>query len=212
MQVSADHPKRRIFSAFFENMFLLFVMAFIAWAIEIVDFFVGGMLDRGIVPRDPDSLMGIVTAHWLHGSFPHIISNTVPFLMLGGFVLLGGRALFWKVSICIALLGGGLLWLFGSYGNHFGASLVIFGYLGFLLTRGIFEKSALWISISVITVVLYGGLLFGMLPGQANVSWDGHLFGFVAGIVAAKTLVPRNKTIYQPVPGVVPPPLPGNRG
>lgn len=195
---SAPPPRRDLVGAFFENSFLLLLIVFLAWCLEIVDYFLGNSLDSfGIRPRVPESLMGIATAHWLHGGFGHILSNTIPFVMLGGFVLLGGRMMFWKVSTFVAAMGGGLLWLLGGGGNHLGASLMIFGYLGFLLTRGFFERSALWVSISVITLFFYGGMVFGVLPGQKGVSWEGHLFGFIAGVVAARLLVPSRETIYR---------------
>jgi len=197
--------QRNLFVTFLDNGVLLLGLTFVAWILELVDWMLrtsspDGIysLDRfGIHPRDPHSLVGVVTSHWLHGGWGHLMSNTFPFIMLGGFVLLGGRALFWKVSFLISLVGGSALWCFGGPGNHLGASLVIFGYLGFLLTRGIFEKSALWISVAVITLVLYGGMIFGVLPWQEGVSWEGHLIGFFSGILAAKWLVPKNLPIYQ---------------
>ncbi len=186
-----------IFTALFENIFLLLGLTLIAYCLEVIDLLSGNALDQfGIRPRHLDSITGIFAAHWLHGGFRHLVSNTVPFLMLGGFVLLGGRAMFWKVTCCVGLLGGGLLWLLGGSGIHLGASMVIFGYLGFLLTRGIFEKSPLWIAVSVITLLLYNGMLFGVLPGQPGVSWEGHLVGFLAGIAAARFLVPKHRSLY----------------
>ena len=202
MEMNSRGKGRRrgsILAAFVDNSFLLLGLAFLGWSLEVIDWLVlGGFLDRfGIRPRDPDSLGGLLTCHWLHGSFPHLFSNTLPFIVLGGFVLLGGRAMFWKVSIFVALVGGGLLWLLGGNGNHLGASLVIFGYLGFLLARGIFERSALWVVISIVTLFLYGGMIFGVLPSRGDVSWEGHLFGFVSGIAAARILVPKSLGSYR---------------
>lgn len=192
-------PRRNLLAAFFDNIFLLFGLTFAAWGLELVDFFLGNRLDAfGIRPRETTGLPGIVTAHWLHGGAKHLFSNTLPFLMLGGFVLLGGKKLFWKVTLFVGFFGGGLLWLLGGSGeNHIGASLVIFGYLGFLLARGFFERSGLWITVSVLTLLFYGGMIFGILPGKEGVSWMGHLLGFFAGIAAAKMLVPKNVPIYR---------------
>ena len=141
-------PRRRSLAAtFFDNIFLLCGLTVFAWSLEVVDWFLGHRLDHfGIWTRRIEGLTGILTAHWLHGGFPHLLSNTLPFLMLGGFVLLGGRALFWKLSIFVAILGGTLLWLFGDLFDpvkkpHLGSSLVIFGYLGFLLTRGFLKRA-----------------------------------------------------------------------
>lgn len=193
-----------IVSTFLENVFLLLGLCFLGYAIELADAIIRGIdFDKlgGITPRRFSQLHGVITAHCLHGDFVHLISNTVPFFVLGGFVLMGGRSMFWKVTLFVALMGGGLLWLLGIGRNsvHIGASMVIFGYLGFLLSRGIFERSIFWIIISVITLFFYGGLLLNVLPGQAGISWEGHLYGFIAGITAAKILVPRHGKIYQSI-------------
>ena len=184
---------------FFENAILLLVLICICWGLEFIDFVTRHFLDNfGIRPRRIMGIPGIFTAHWLHNGFSHLLSNTAPFFVLGGFVLLGGRALFWKVTTFVALVGGALLWLIGGKGeNHIGASLVIFGYLGFLLTRGIFEKSPLWITVSIITLLFYGGMVFGILPGKTSVSWVGHLSGFICGIICARTMLSRNRVLYQ---------------
>jgi len=196
--------------AFLQNLFLLLSMIFIAWVLWVVDWvtrpFFHLNLDQvgGIHPLEPSHLHAIVTAHWLHGGLDHIMANTGPFFLLGGFVLIGGRTLFWKVTTFVALTGGSLLWLLGGIGNnHIGASLVIFGYLGFLLSRGVFEKSPLWIAISLVTLFLYGGMIFGILPGHPEISWQGHCFGFLSGVFAARLFVPRNRSLYR-----VAPPLP----
>lgn len=172
-----------------ENLFLLGGMAALLWGIEILDtlsFFVS--LDQfGIRPRSGSGLVGVVTAPWLHAGFGHLVSNTLPFLAFGGIILASGRKYFVAVTLFTAIAGGGALWLLGPPGtNHIGASLVIFGYLGFLLSRGFFERSAFWVVVSLVLAVAYGGVLFGVLPGQSGISWQGHLCGFLAGILSAK--------------------------
>ena len=160
----------------------------IMWAVAILDLLPFIHLDRfGIRPRSVAGLAGIVCAPFLHAGFGHLLANSIPFVLLGGIVLLGGRRVFWRVTIFVTLLGGLAVWLFaGRFTNHIGASGLIFGYLGFLLARGIFEKSAAWMIAAVAILIAYGGLLFGVLPGRAGVSWQGHLFGFLAGIAAAR--------------------------
>ncbi len=167
---------------------LLLSLLGIMWAVEILDHLPFIDLDRfGIRPRSVAGLAGIVCAPFLHAGFGHLIANSVPFVILGGIVLLGGRAVFWRVTIFVVLVGGLGVWLFaGRFTNHIGASGLIFGYLGFLLARGFFEKSLTWTLTACAILVVYGGLLFGVLPIRAGVSWQGHLFGFLAGIGAAR--------------------------
>lgn len=163
----------------------------IAWGLEAVDqFVVKRSLDQyGIRPRDLDGLWGILCAPLLHGGFGHLAANTVPFLVLGWFVLAGRKGDFFLVSVIVIVLGGAGVWLMAPPESvHIGASGLIFGYLGFLLSRGLFERSLGSILVAVIVGLLYGGLIFGVLPGEPGVSWQGHLFGFVGGAIAAKLL------------------------
>ncbi len=188
-----DHRRERLVTAVRENLLLLVGAVAIAWGLEVFDFLFRGLLDNfGIKPRSMPGLIGIFAAPFLHLGFGHLISNTVPFLILGGIVLIGGRRVFLASSLIIIVVGGMALWTLGPGGtNHIGASLLIFGYLGFLLARGIFDKSAFWIVVSIVILVFYGGMLAGVLPGQPGISWQGHLFGFLSGVLAARVLFTR---------------------
>lgn len=162
------------------------------WAIEVVDsLLLGSSLQaHGIDPRTWDSLEGIVLAPFLHDDWGHIGANTAPFAVLGLLVTLRGLGTFTKVTALVVLLGGAATWLFARGGTgqnlvHIGASGLIFGYLGFLLAAGLFERSLQAIAVAGLVGFLYGGLLWGVLPGQHHVSWEGHLFGFLAGVFAA---------------------------
>lgn len=190
---------RSVFATIKSHLTLLFGLLGIMWAVEILDLLPFIHLDRhGIHPRSIQGLPGIVFAPFLHDGFGHLIANSLPFILLGGTVLLGGTRTFWRVSIFVTLAGGAAVWLFaGSFSNHIGASGLIFGYLGFLLARGYFEKSLPWMFASCLVLIVYGGLLFGVLPGRSGVSWQGHLFGFLAGIVAARTLLPAGKKLLR---------------
>lgn len=160
------------------------------WAIEIIDHLPGMNLDvYGIIPRRIIGLRGILFAPFLHGNFPHLIANTVPFLTLGWLVMLRRTGDFWIVTAIAALIGGLGTWLIApSFSVHIGASGIIFGYLGFLLSRGYFERNFASIALSLTVGILYGGLLWGVLPRQPGISWQGHLFGFIGGVVAARIL------------------------
>ena len=172
---------------------LLFGLLALMWGIEILDFLLPIIqLDRfGIRPRSIAGLPGIILSPILHLGFPHLISNSIPFLILGGMVMTSGARIFASVSAIVIILGGLGVWIFGGANTiHIGASGLIFGYLGFLLSRGIFERNALWILISTGIMLAYGGMLYGVLPGQRGISWLGHLCGFLAGIASARLLFP----------------------
>ncbi len=169
-----------------------FVLAF--WLLEIVDavVFNQALNGLGVRPRSLEGLWGILLAPFLHGNFAHLMANTIPFVVLGWFVMVQSMRNFWVVTVVTAVISGLGMWLFGS-GNsvHIGASGLIFGYFGFLLLRGYFERSASAILWAVIVVMLYGGMIWGVLPGHLGVSWQAHLFGFVGGGVAAYLLARR---------------------
>lgn len=191
-----DHRRDRIVRAIRDNLSLLLGLAAIAWTLEIFDLILFGSLDYfGIQPRTIRGLFGVAATPFLHLGFGHLLSNTLPFLVLGGIVLIGGRKVFLLASLLILAIGGGSVWTLGPGAtNHIGASGLIFGYLGFLLARGIVEQSGFWIVVSILVLFLYGGMIAGVLPGQAGISWQGHLFGFLGGIVAAKVLFTRERT------------------
>lgn len=166
----------------------------ILWLVEVVDLvFFGGSLDAyGIAPRSVDGLMGIPLAPILHGGLAHLAANTVPLLVLAWLVMLRETWHLPVVAAIVVLLGGLGVWLFGRAGSvHIGASGLVFGLLGFLLLAGWFERRLGAILLSLVVLVAYGGLLVGLLPGGRGVSWEAHLFGFAAGVLAARLLARR---------------------
>jgi membrane associated rhomboid family serine protease len=151
--------------------------------------FFGGQLVRfGIVPRTVAGLRGILFAPVLHLNMPHLFGNTVGLILLGGMVLLREESDFWIVTGIGAGLGGLGTWLFGRTTVHVGASGVLFAYLGYLLFTGFFERRIGSILLSLGAAFLWGGFVWGILPGQPAISWESHLFGFLAGILAARLL------------------------
>ena len=165
------------------------------WFLEIVDSYLGGRLDvYGIIPRNAIGLRGILFSPFLHGGFAHLSANTLPFLVLGWLIMLRETSDFFVVTIISIVVGGLGVWLFApAYTIHIGASGVIFGYFGFLLLRGYFERSFAAILFSLIVGSLYGGIIWGVLPGQPGISWQGHLFGFIGGAIAARLLARRKR-------------------
>ena len=175
---------------------ILIVSISIFWIIEILDFFVfKGSLDRyGIQPHSLIGLRGIFLAPFLHGGFKHLIANTVPFLTLGWLTMIQETSDFFIVSLMSVIVGGMGVWLFAAPGSvHIGASILIYGYLGFLLLRGYFQKNIPSIALSIFVAVIYGSLIWGVLPAQTGISWQGHLFGFIGGAIAAKMVAKDKK-------------------
>lgn len=164
------------------------------WVLEIVDllFLRGALNSYGIRPRSIIGLRGILFAPFLHAGLAHLIANTIPFLTLGWLTMLRETSDFFVVTAIAMLVGGLGTWLTGSpYSIHIGASGLVFGYLGFLLLRGYFERSTSAVVFSLIVGMFYGGMLWGVLPLQYGISWQGHLFGFIGGGVAARLLARR---------------------
>ena len=162
------------------------VMLGVMWGEEIVDLVPGTPFHEwGIRPRTWRGLFGIVLAPFLHTGFPHLIGNTIPFAVMGGVIALGGTRAFVEVTILVGLASGLGVWLFGA-GNsiHFGASGLVFGYLTYLLARGVIARNVWWILGGLVTLAFYGGLFWGLLPSP-RVSWLGHVFGAVGGVLAA---------------------------
>lgn len=157
------------------------------WVIEVLDVLSGSRIERaGIEPRSVDGLWGILFAPVLHDDWAHLIANTIPVLVLGFLVLMSGIARGLTATGIIWLVGGAGTWLIGgSYSNHIGASILIFGFIAYLLTRGFFTRNIGQLAIGVVVFLVYGGALIGVLPSTPGISWQGHLFGAIGGVIAA---------------------------
>ena len=168
---------------------LRMVASFVAvlWVLELVNGAYGHPLNVfGIQPRDLGHLPGMLIWPLLHADLAHLAMNTTPLALMGFFVALRGSRVFMQATIVIAVLAGFGVWVFGRPGIHIGASGLVFGYFGFLVAVGIYEKSLAAIAIASFTLFYYGGLIFGVLPSDSFVSWEGHLFGLMAGVYAAR--------------------------
>ena len=139
----------------------------------------------GIVPRRTEGLKGILFAPFLHGNFAHLLSNTLPMLVLTTVLFWFYRRIAVKVLFFSIILGGLFVWIFARTAFHIGASGVVFALVGFLIASGIFRKRIKALLIAIIIFFLYGGVVWGILPTQPGVSWESHLFGFLAGIFLA---------------------------
>lgn len=184
---SAERP--RVADAF-RPLLVVVGMVAVMWAVEIVDVLpIGGDLDRfGIRPRRLSGLAGIAWAPFLHSGFLHLIANTIPFLILGSIIAIGGADRFISVTAIVAIVSGGATWLIAPAGSdHVGASGLVFGYVTYLIGRGWFERRIGYLLGGLVVVMLYGGVLWGVVP-RPGISWPMHLFGAAGGLVAARVL------------------------
>ena len=187
---------RGIFNEFKTQVFILGGTVALMWILEFFDLTVfHGQLDYfGIIPGSPIGLRGILFAPFLHGNFLHLAANTIPFVTLGWLIMLRETSDFFIVSAISMVVSGLGVWLFAPPGTiHIGASGVVFGYLGYLVFRGYFQRSPGSILLSLIVLFIYGSMIWGVLPNQIGISWQGHLFGFVGGAIAARLLSPQRR-------------------
>jgi membrane associated rhomboid family serine protease len=175
------------------GIWLVLAGAALMWILEIVDAAAGHELDQyGIEPRDTDGLPGILTAPFLHAGFDHLLSNTIPFVVLGIAIALSGLARVVAVTAIVIVVGGVGTWLVAPENTiHIGASGIVFGYASYLLARGVFNRSPLELLIGVVIGVVWGGALLSGLVPREGISWQGHLFGAIGGVVAAWVLARR---------------------
>jgi membrane associated rhomboid family serine protease len=170
-----------------EGLALIGLLVGAMWVTELVDTIDNHKLDRyGIRPHEADGLIGIVTAPFLHAGWGHLIGNTVPFVVLGVLIALGGAARVVAVTAIVALVSGLGTWVIApEHTDHIGASGVVFGFATYLLARGFYNRSAIEIAVGVLVLAIFGASLLGGLAPQQGISWQGHLFGAIGGVVAA---------------------------
>lgn len=178
-------------------LIVMCAVAALLWVVQFVNAADDYHLDRyGLKPREVDGLWGLVSMPFLHAGFGHLLSNTIPLVLVGWVLLLSGLRT-WLAVTAIVIVGGGLLtWLLGpAHTVIVGASGMIFGWLGYLLARAYFSRKVRWIVVAVLVLVFFGTLLFGLVPSiNSDVAWQAHVCGFAAGIGAGALLHPRRGT------------------
>jgi membrane associated rhomboid family serine protease len=157
------------------------------WMLELFDQLSGNQLDQlGIHAREVDGMPEILTAPFLHAGWDHLMSNSLPFLVLGFLVLLSGLARWLVSSLIIIVISGMTAWLLTPANTIIlGASGLIFGWLTYLLARGLWSRRPAQVVIAVLVLLVYGGLIWGVFPSGAGISWQAHLGGAIAGVLAA---------------------------
>lgn len=170
---------------------ILIMLLTLMWLIHLINFFTGHYLNQfGVYPRQWSHLIGIIFSPFLHGNIPHLVANSIPFLILGLLVHQTKQLVF--VSAFVIMIGGLAVWLFARSAYHIGASGLIMGYFGFLLSHAFFTRTLRNIIIALLTFIVYGGLLFSLLDFRTHISFEAHIFGFISGVIAAKLISKRS--------------------
>jgi membrane associated rhomboid family serine protease len=185
----------------FKRFTPILVLVGLCWLMFLINNVIlrGSLNHFGITPRHLMSLPGILWAPFLHGSFNHLLANTIPLLVLGGILCARSQTEFATVATIGTLLGGGLTWLFARHATHIGASGLIFCFFGYLASLAYFRRTFGTLLLSAACILFYGGMLRGIVPTSTPVSWEGHVAGLVAGVALAgmnfKAAAPQEDTL-----------------
>ena len=156
------------------------------WVIHLISLFLNQDLSKlGLLPRKPAGLLGIITSPLIHGDFSHLISNTLPLIILGWIIFNFYNKISYLLFFFIYFFTGLLVWIFARQVYHIGASGLVYGFVSFLFFSGIFRRDNKSIALALVITFLYGGLVWGILPGMEGISWESHLFGAITGLIAA---------------------------
>ena len=178
---------------------LIGAMVIVMWAVETIDIVAGNLDSAGIHPRDPEGLVGVATSPFLHAGFGHLIGNTIPFIVLGAAIAVGGLMRTLLVTGIVMVVGGLGTWLTAPSNTVvIGASGLVFGYATYLVARGVYSRMPLHFAGGLAVLAIYGStLLVGLVP-TSGISWQGHLFGAIGGVVAARVVYRSRATSADP--------------
>ena len=182
MALFDDEDKKQIIRAFYIPAFLLYVM----WMVRIIEWLWGiSFATYGINPRNVEGLIGIALSPFIHASFNHLINNSVPLFVLTASILYFYKPIALRTLLFIWIITGLCVWIIGRNSYHIGASGLIYGEAAFLFFSGVIRRNITLLAISLLTVFLYGGMIWGIFPIDMKISWESHLFGGLTGIILA---------------------------
>ena len=173
-------------SKFIQALFIPVIFILIMWCVKIIELKLGvSFIQYGVFPNKINGLKGILCAPFIHQDYTHLINNTYPILILGGFLFFSYRKIAIQIFILLFFISGLFLWFIGRESFHIGASGIIYALSSFLFFSGLIRKNSNLSALSLIVVFLYGSMFWGMIPSNTSVSWEGHFSGFLAGILLA---------------------------
>ena len=173
-------------SKFIQALFIPVIFILIMWCVKIIELKLGvSFIQYGVFPNKINGLKGILCSPFIHQDYTHLINNTYPILILGGFLFFSYRKIAIQIFILLFFISGLFLWFIGRESFHIGASGIIYALSSFLFFSGLIRKNSNLSAVSLIVVFLYGSMFWGMIPSNTSVSWEGHFSGFLAGILLA---------------------------
>ncbi len=168
------------------SIFMPMVFIAIIWIVKLFEYTTGiNLTEYGLLPRHASGLRGIILSPLIHGDWNHLISNTIPFFVLSFLMLFNYRRVAFKAFVFIYLASGVLVWIFGRENYHIGASGLVYGMAFFIFFSGVFRKNIQSIALSLLIVFIYGSIVWGILPIDVKISWEGHLMGALCGFLSA---------------------------
>jgi membrane associated rhomboid family serine protease len=174
--------KKELYSSLFVPFLLLLTM----WLVKIIEVnFNFSFVKFGIFPQTHSGLKGILFSPFVHKDFTHLLNNSYPIIVLGGMLFLFYRKIASRIFLWLFFISGFWLWIIGRPSFHIGASGIIYALASFIIVSGIIRKNPRLSAVSLVIIFLYGSMIWGILPSNEAVSWEGHLAGFVAGIIVA---------------------------
>lgn len=190
-------PKQNLIEQYFmRRLTSVIKIIILLWIIYGISLLIPNIKQYGIIPRETSGIIGIFTAPFLHADVYHLMANTTSFFIFGCVLGIMEPLLFFPILCNIAILGGLATWILARQANHIGASGVIFGMFGYIVAAGFFKRKFIFIIISLLIIFIYGGMITQVLPGDPGVSWESHLFGFLAGIFTARKFSGAKNFVY----------------
>ncbi|WP_372650910.1 rhomboid family intramembrane serine protease [Draconibacterium sp.] len=190
---------------FFHSLLFPALFVLLLWIVKIVELTSGlSFVEFGIFPRHINGLQGILFSPFIHSDFSHLISNSLPFFILGFMLIYFYRRISYRIFFLLYILSGISTWFMGREAWHIGASGVVYALAAFHFVSGVIRSDVRLLTLSAIVVFLYGGLVWGLLPIRPEISWEGHLSGAIFGVLLAfyyrKYTVRREKFDWEDEP------------
>lgn len=169
-----------------KNFLIPLTFPLVIWIIHIAAYFFNlNLSGMGIYPRSSFGLLGVISGPLIHGDLSHLVSNTVPLIILGWILFFFYPKTSYLLFFYVYFFTGLLVWIFARQVYHIGASGIVYGFVSFLFFSGIFRRDNRAIGLALIITFLYGGLVWGLIPGLKGISWESHLFGAITGLIGA---------------------------